>query len=75
VAFDVPPPYDSVCGLEAYRQSWAPFFEWLRQGDAVFELVEPDVVAGANVGFAHALIPATGCGSPSACARTVATGS
>ena len=28
VMFDVPPPYDGVRGLDAYRQTWPPFFEW-----------------------------------------------
>ena len=32
VMFDVPPPDDGVRGLEAYRESWPPFFEWLRSG-------------------------------------------
>ena len=45
VMFDVPPPYDGVRGIDAYRESWPPFFDWLRQG-AEFELVELDVVAG-----------------------------
>jgi uncharacterized protein (TIGR02246 family) len=60
VMFDVPPPYDGVRGIEAYRAAWPPFFDWLRQG-ARFELVELDVTAGTDVAFAHALLR---CGTP-----------
>jgi ketosteroid isomerase-like protein len=60
VMFDVPPPYDGIRGIDAYRASWAPFFEWLRQG-AVFEVVELDVSAGTDVAFAYALLR---CGTP-----------
>ena len=45
VVFDVPPPEDGVRGLEAYRQTWPPFFEWQRSG-ASFEIVSLDVTAG-----------------------------
>jgi uncharacterized protein (TIGR02246 family) len=55
VMFDVPPPNDGVRGIEAYRATWPPFFEWQRQG-AVFEIVELDVTAGDDVAFAHALL-------------------
>jgi uncharacterized protein (TIGR02246 family) len=55
VMFDVPPPNDGVRGIEAYRATWPPFFEWQRQG-AVFEIVDLDVTAGADVAFAHALL-------------------
>src|SRR6187200_142011 len=55
VMFDVPPPDDGVRGLEAYRESWPPFFEWLRSG-ARFEIVDLAVTAGADVAFAHALL-------------------
>ena len=27
VMFDVPPPYDGIRGIDAYRESWPPFFE------------------------------------------------
>jgi ketosteroid isomerase-like protein len=37
VMFDVPPPYDGIRGIDAYRQSWPPFFDWQRQG-ASFEI-------------------------------------
>ncbi|MDQ4019712.1 MAG: nuclear transport factor 2 family protein, partial [Actinomycetota bacterium] len=43
VMFDVPPP-NEVRGLDAYRDTWPPFFEWLEQG-AVFELLSLDVTA------------------------------
>jgi uncharacterized protein (TIGR02246 family) len=54
VMFDVPPP-NEVRGKEAYRETWPPFFAWLRQG-AVFEIVSLDVNAGRDVAFAHALL-------------------
>lgn len=52
--FDVPPP-NEVRGIGAYRETWPPFFEWLRRG-AVFEIVALDVTAGADVAFATALL-------------------
>jgi uncharacterized protein (TIGR02246 family) len=55
VMFDVPPPDDGVRGIEAYRETWPPFFEWQRSG-AVFELVSLEVTAGADVAFAFALL-------------------
>jgi uncharacterized protein (TIGR02246 family) len=55
VMFDVPPPHDGVRGINAYRETWPPFFKWQRQG-AVFEIVTLEVVAGADVAFAHALL-------------------
>jgi uncharacterized protein (TIGR02246 family) len=60
VMFDVPPPYNGVRGMQAYRDTWPPFFEWQRQG-ALFEIVELDVTAGDDVAFAHALLR---CGMP-----------
>jgi uncharacterized protein (TIGR02246 family) len=60
VMFDVPPPDDGVRGIDAYRQTWPPFFEWQRQG-ASFEIVELDVIAGDDVAFAWALLR---CGTP-----------
>jgi len=60
VMFDVPPPEDGVRGIDAYRETWPPFFEWQRQG-AVFEIVELAVTAGADVAYAHALLR---CGTP-----------
>jgi uncharacterized protein (TIGR02246 family) len=55
VMFDVPPPDDGVRGIEAYRATWPPFFEWQRQG-ASFEITELAVTAGVDVAFAHALL-------------------
>ena len=83
VMFDVPPP-NEVRGKEAYRETWPPFFNWLRQG-AVFEIVSLDVTAGPDVAFAHALlrcgtdeefkkIPTTAFASPSGSASRVAAG-
>jgi ketosteroid isomerase-like protein len=50
-----PPPDDGVRGIEAYRETWPPFFEWQRRG-ATFEIVSLEVTAGADVAFAHALL-------------------
>jgi ketosteroid isomerase-like protein len=55
VMFDVPPPYDGVRGLDAYRDTWPGFFEWQRSG-ACFELESLEVTAGAEVAFAFALL-------------------
>lgn len=55
VMFDVPPPYDGVRGIAAYRETWPQFFEWQRQG-ASFDLLSLDVTAGADVAYAHALL-------------------
>jgi len=63
--FDVPPPDDGVRGIEAYRATWPPFFEWQRQG-AVFEIVSLDITAGDDVAFAHALLR---CGTPEELAK------
>ncbi|MDQ0842907.1 SgcJ/EcaC family oxidoreductase [Streptomyces sp. V1I6] len=60
VMFDVPPPHDGVRGLDAYRETWPPFFEWQAQG-ASFEIVSLDVTAGADAAFAYALLR---CGTP-----------
>jgi uncharacterized protein (TIGR02246 family) len=54
VMFDVPPP-NEVRGKAAYRDTWPPFFNWLKQG-ATFEIVSLDVTAGHDVAFAHALL-------------------
>jgi ketosteroid isomerase-like protein len=55
VQFDVPPPYNGVRGIDAYRDTWPPFFEWISQGAQV-ALLELDVVAGADVAFAYGLL-------------------
>jgi uncharacterized protein (TIGR02246 family) len=60
VMFDVPPPYDGVRGIDAYRDVWPPFFEWQAKG-ASFEIVSLDVTAGDDVAYAHALLR---CGMP-----------
>jgi uncharacterized protein (TIGR02246 family) len=55
VMFDVPPPFEGVRGIEAYRETWPPFFEWQAQG-ASFEIESLDVTAGDDVAFAYALL-------------------
>jgi uncharacterized protein (TIGR02246 family) len=55
VMFDVPPPSDGVRGLDAYRETWPPFFMWQEQG-ASFEILSLDVTAGEDVAFAYALL-------------------
>jgi ketosteroid isomerase-like protein len=65
VMFDVPPPNEGVRGIEAYRETWPPFFEWLANG-AVFQVESLDVTAGTDVAFAYALLR---CGTPADLAR------
>ena len=60
VMYDVPPPYEGVRGIDAYRETWPPFFEWQARG-ASFEIVALDVTAGDDVAYAHALLR---CGTP-----------
>ena len=60
VMFDVPPPYEGVRGMDAYRETWPGFFEWQRRG-AAFEIVSLEVTAGDDVAYAHALLR---CGTP-----------
>ncbi|MEV0541150.1 YybH family protein [Nocardia salmonicida] len=60
VMFDVPPPQNGVRGIDAYRETWPPFFKWLARG-AAFDIVELDVTAGADVAYANALLR---CGTP-----------
>ncbi|NDV07014.1 SgcJ/EcaC family oxidoreductase [Rhodococcus sp. IEGM 248] len=55
VMFDVPPPYEGARGIDAYRETWPPFFEWQLKG-ARFEMVSLDLTAGEDVAFAHALL-------------------
>jgi uncharacterized protein (TIGR02246 family) len=55
VMFDVPPPYEGVRGIDAYRDVWPPFFEWQARG-ASFEIVSLDVTAGDEVAYAYALL-------------------
>src|SRR5918997_1868030 len=60
VMYDVPPPYDGVRGIDAYRETWPPFFQWQASG-ASFEIVSLEVTAGEDVAYAHALLR---CGMP-----------
>ena len=55
VMFDVPPPYEGVRGIDAYRETWPPFFRWQASG-ASFEITSLEVTAGADVAFAFALL-------------------
>jgi uncharacterized protein (TIGR02246 family) len=55
VMFDVPPPYEGVRGIDAYRDTWPPFFEWQRRG-ARFDIEELHVTAGDDVAYAYALL-------------------
>src|SRR3712207_4937594 len=65
VMFDVPPPQDGVRGIDAYRETWPPFFRWIH-GGATFEIVRLEVTTGTDVAFAHALLR---CGMPDDLAR------
>jgi ketosteroid isomerase-like protein len=58
--FDVPPPFEGVRGIDAYRETWPAFFEWQAQG-AVFDIESLDVVVGGDVAYAYALLH---CGTP-----------
>jgi uncharacterized protein (TIGR02246 family) len=60
VMFDVPPPYEGVRGIDAYRETWPSFFEWQARG-ASFEIMSLEVTAGDDVAYAHALLR---CGTP-----------
>ena len=51
VMFDVPPPSVGVRGIDAYRGTWPPFFEWQKAG-ATFDIESMEVTAGADVAFA-----------------------
>jgi uncharacterized protein (TIGR02246 family) len=55
VMFDVPPPYDGVRGIDAYRETWPGFFDWQAQG-AIFEIDSCEITAGETVAFAQALL-------------------
>jgi uncharacterized protein (TIGR02246 family) len=65
VMFDVPPPHDGVRGIDSYRATWPPFFDWQRQ-EGSFEITELDVTAGDDVAFAWALLR---CGTAEEFAR------
>lgn len=55
VMFDVPPPYRGVRGIDAYRETWPPFFEWQASG-AAFAIESLEIVAGDEVAYAFALL-------------------
>jgi uncharacterized protein (TIGR02246 family) len=55
VMFDVPPPVQ-VQGLDAYRKTWPPFFEWQRSAEGSFDIAELNITAGADVAFATAIL-------------------
>jgi uncharacterized protein (TIGR02246 family) len=65
VMFDVPPPNDGVRGIDAYRETWPPFFTW-QASSAVFDIESLEITAGADVAFAYALLR---CGTPEEFAR------
>ncbi len=65
VMFDVPPPDQGVRGIDAYRQTWPPFFAWQQQ--ASFDIETLEVSAGSDVAFAFALLR---CGTPEDLAQT-----
>ena len=71
VMFDVPPPERGVRGLDEYRATWPPFFEWQRSG-AMFTIDEMDVTAGSDVAFVWALLR---CPPPSTWRRPLTGGS
>jgi uncharacterized protein (TIGR02246 family) len=60
VMFDVPPPYEGVRGIAAYRETWPGFLGWQAAG-ASFEIVSLEVTAGDEVAYAFALLR---CGTP-----------
>ena len=55
VMFDVPPPDQGVRGIEAYSETWPPFFRWQESG-ASFEIESLEVEAGGDVAWAWALL-------------------
>jgi uncharacterized protein (TIGR02246 family) len=62
VMFDVPPPV-VVEGLDAYRETWPPFFKWQEEVEGSFDIVALNITAGNGVAFATALLR---CGSKAA---------
>jgi uncharacterized protein (TIGR02246 family) len=55
VMFDVPPPYEGVLGIDAYRDTWPPFFQWQAEG-AIFDIETLHITAGTDIAYAHALL-------------------
>jgi uncharacterized protein (TIGR02246 family) len=68
VMFDAPPPYEGVRGIDAYRETWPPFFDWQARG-ASFEIDSLEVNAGDDVAYAYALLR---CGTPQELAKNPA---
>ncbi|HVZ85385.1 MAG TPA: nuclear transport factor 2 family protein [Polyangia bacterium] len=58
VMFDVPPPFESR-GIAAYEVSWGVFFRWART-PVMFDIRRLEIVAGAEVAFAVALMRCDG---------------
>jgi ketosteroid isomerase-like protein len=56
--FDLPGPVQ-LKGIDSYKKSWLPFFDWIRNGGG-FDLSEVTVTAGDKVAFATALIHCRG---------------
>jgi ketosteroid isomerase-like protein len=54
VMFDVPPPV-VLRGLDAYRESWGPFFEAFSRG-GTFEIADLEITSSDSVAFATALL-------------------
>lgn len=52
--FDVPLPFESK-GIDAYRETWGLFYS-ARAEPIAFDIQRKDVVAGADVAFATALM-------------------
>jgi hypothetical protein len=50
VMFDVPPPYEGVRGIDAYRETRPQFFDWQARG-ASFEIVSLDELGAASSGL------------------------
>ena len=59
--FDVPPPDDGVRGIDAYRATWPPFFEWQRPGRRLRDRRRSTSPPVPTSPFAHALLR---CGTP-----------
>ncbi|MPZ33557.1 MAG: DUF4440 domain-containing protein [Rhodospirillales bacterium] len=54
VMFDVPPPV-VLRGIDAYRESWGPFFEAF-SGGGTFEIADLEITSSDSVAFATALL-------------------
>ena len=55
VMFDAPMPLQ-LSGLDAYRDSWVPFFAQSPGGPGAFDLTELQVTAGESVAYCHAIV-------------------